>query len=143
MYSWRTSLTTQRVALDAADADIERAVIDIKGEGGKARQLVKDPDVDRFAARVHELVPDIPILGCDVIREAATQRLYVLECNPGGNTWHISSKIGEESRLDFGNAKANGFERANRLGRRRLIEQYGAFDVAAETLVEKTRSRAS
>jgi hypothetical protein len=143
MYSWRTSLTNARASLDAPDAEIERAVIDIKGEGGKARKLVKDPQVERLAARVHGQFPEIPILGCDVIREHATQTLYVLECNPGGNTWHISSKIGEEARLDFGNVKANGLERANQLGRRKLIEQYGAFDVVAKSLVEKMRSRAS
>jgi hypothetical protein len=143
MYCWHTALADARTALDAPDSEIERTVIDIKGMGGKARRLVKDPVVERLAARVHAQFPDIPILGCDVIREAATQTPYVLECNPGGNTWHISSKIGEEARLSFGNVKANGFARANQLGRRRLIEQYGAFDVAAMTLVEKTRSRAS
>jgi hypothetical protein len=129
MYSWRTALTIARTPLDAPDAEIERAVIDTKGDkyGAKDRKLVKDPDVERLAARVHAQFPEIPILGCDVICEAATQILYILECNPGGNTWHISSKIGEEPRLDFGNVKANGFERANQLGRRKLIEQYGAF----------------
>jgi hypothetical protein len=143
MYCWRTALADARAPLDASDAEIERAVIDIKGRKEKTRALVKDPDVERFAERIHAQFPDIPILGSDVIREQATQILYVLECNPGGNTWHISSKIGEEPRLGFGNAKANGFERANQLGRRKLIEQYGAFDVVAKTLVEKTRSRAS
>jgi hypothetical protein len=121
---------------------VEGSVIDIK-LGEKTRSLVKDTDVERLAQRVHAVFPDIPILGCDVIREAATGDLYVLECNPGGNTWHISSKIGEEPRLSFGNAKANGFQRANERGRRMLIEQYGAFDVVAKTLVEKTRSLAS
>ena len=143
MYCWRTALTDARTSLDASDAEIERAVIDIKGEGGKERKLVKDSDVERTATRAHAQFPDIPILGCDIIRDEATKIFYVLECNPGGNTWHISSKSGELMRLDFGNAKGNGPARANQLGRRRLIEQYGAFDVVARTLVEKTRSRAS
>lgn len=143
MYCWQTTLKNLRSPLDAPDSDIESAVIDIKGEGEKERELIKDPDVERLARKVHAQFPDIPILGCDVVREAATQTLYVLECNPGGNTWHISSKFGEILRLDFGNAQANGHERANQLGRRKLIEQYGAFDVVAKTLVEKTRSLAS
>jgi hypothetical protein len=143
IYSWHTTLKNLRAPLDAPDNDIERAVIDIKGEGEKERKLVKFPDIERLAQRVHAQFPDIPILGCDIIREQSTQNLYVLECNPGGNTWHISSKIGEEPRLSFGNAKANGFQRANQLGRRMLIEQYGAFDVVAKILVEKTRSLAS
>lgn len=142
MYCWHTALRDPRATLDAPDSDVEQAVIDIKG-GERVRALVKEPDVELLAERVHALFPDIPILGCDIIREEATQALYVLECNPGGNTWHISSDIGEEPRLGFGNVKANGFERANKLGRRMLIEQYGAFDVVARTLVEKTRSLAS
>jgi hypothetical protein len=143
MYCWEATLKILRAPLDAADSDIERAVIDIKGGDERDRKLVKEPDVERLAQSVHAQFPDIPILGCDVIREESTQKLYVLECNPGGNTWAISSKIGEAPRLFFGNAKVNGFQRGNELGRRRLIEQYGAFDVVAKSLVEKTRSLAS
>lgn len=142
MYSWRSTLKIPRSPLDSPDSEIERTVIAIQA-GEKQRQLVKEPDVQRLAQRVHTQFPDIPILACDVVRDAATRAIYVLECNPGGNTWHISSKIGEEPRLDLGNAKANGFERANQLGRRMLIEQYGAFDIVAKTLVEKTRGLAS
>ena len=142
VYSWHTGLKAPRASLDAPDSEIERSVIDIKG-GDDIRALVKEPDVQRFAERVHAQFPDIPILGCDIIREEATGELYVLECNPGGNTWHFSSNIGEPVRLDFGNVTANGFERANQLGRRMLIEQYGAFDIAAKALVEKTRKLAS
>jgi hypothetical protein len=142
MYSWRTTLKHPRSRLDAPDSEIERAVIDIKG-GDKERQLVKEADVQRLAEQVHAQFPDIPILGCDVIRDATTRMLHVLECNPGGNTWHISSRDAEHIRQGLGNAKANGPARAAQLGRRMLIQQYGAFDVAAKTLVEKTRSLAA
>lgn len=143
MYCWHTMSMSRRAALDAPDSDIESAVVDVKGGSEKSRKLVKVTDVERLAARVHILFPEIPILACDIIREDATQALYVLECNPGGNTWHISSRTGEKIRTYFGDVKANGRERANQLGRRMLIEQYGAFDVVAKTLVEKTRSLAS
>jgi hypothetical protein len=142
IYSWHSALKAPRPALDAPDSEIEGSVIASQG-GERGWQLVKESDVQRLVERVHVQFPEIPILGCDVIRDETTRALYVLECNPGGNTWHISSKTGEKIRLAFGNAKANGFERANQLGRRMLIEQYGAFDVAAKTLVEKTRSLAS
>jgi hypothetical protein len=142
MYSWRTTLKSSRSALDAPDSEVERTVIDIKG-GDREWQLVKESDVQHLAEKVHAQFPDIPILGCDVIRDAATRILHVLECNPGGNTWHISSRDAEYIRQGLGNAKANGLERANQLGRRRIIQQYGAFDVAAKILVEKTRSLAS
>jgi hypothetical protein len=142
IYSWHSTLDAARSSLDAPDSDIERSVI--ASQAGKREwHLVKEPDVQRLAEKVHAQFPDMPILGCDILRDETTRSLYVLECNPGGNTWHISSKIGEKIRVSFGDAKANGFARANQLGRRRLIEQYGAFDVAAKTLVEKTRSLAS
>jgi hypothetical protein len=142
VYSWRSILTIPRASLGAPDRDIESAVVDIKG-GDNERELVKEADVQRLAERIHAQFPEIPILGSDVIRDAASQELYVLECNPGGTTWHLSSKIGELTGVYFGNAKANGVQRADQLGRRMLIEQYGAFDVAARTLVEKTHSLAS
>jgi hypothetical protein len=104
---------------------------------------VKEAEIERLAERVHTQFPDMPILGIDVLRDAATRELYVLECNSGGNTWHFSSKIGERIRLGFGNAKVNGVARANQIARRMLIEQYGAFDIVATTLVEKTHRLAS
>ena len=53
-----------------------------------------DADVLDPAERVHAAIPGIPLLGTDILREAGTGRLYVLECNPGGNTWHFSSPSG-------------------------------------------------
>jgi hypothetical protein len=111
--------------------------------GEKDRRLVKEPDIQRLAERVHAQFPDMPILAIDVLRDAVTRELYVLECNPGGNTWHFSSKIGEKLRLGFGNAKVNGVARANQIARRMFMEQYGAFDIVAKALVEKTHRLAS
>jgi hypothetical protein len=142
IYSWHSTLKIARCPLDASDDEIERTVVASQG-GEKHRELVKEPDILRLAEAVHAQFPDIPILAIDVLRETATGALYVLECNPGGNTWHFSSKIGEALRLGFGNAKVNGVERANQLARRMFIEQYGAFDIVAKTLVEKTHSLAS
>jgi hypothetical protein len=85
----------------------------------------------------------IPMLAVDVIREAATGKLYVLECNPGGNTWHFSSSIGEKLRLGFGDAKTNGNEKANEIARRMFIDQFGAFDIVAQQLIAKTHELAS
>jgi hypothetical protein len=142
LYSWQSTLKVPRCGLDAADSEIERTVIASQG-GEKERKLVKEPDIPQLAEKVHALFPDIPILAIDMLRDEATRQLHVLECNPGGNTWHFSSKVGEGLRLGFGNAKVNGVARANQIARRMFIEQYGAFDIVAKTLVEKTRSLAS
>jgi len=44
-----------------------------------------------FAASVHAVFPDMPLLGCDIVREHATGRLHAIEVNAGGNVWHLSS----------------------------------------------------
>jgi hypothetical protein len=142
IYSWHSTLEIPRCSLDAPDSEIERTVIATQG-GAKDRKLVKEPDIQTLAERVHAQFPTIPILAIDVLREEGTGALYVLECNPGGNTWHFSSKIGAGLRLGFGNAKVNGAARAHQLARRMFIEQYGAFDIIAKTLVEKTHRLAS
>ncbi len=141
IYSWHSTLQMARCALDAPDEEIERTIIASQG-GSKGRALVKEPDILALAEKVGAAFPSIPLLAIDVLREEGTGKLYVLECNPGGNTWHFSSKIGEKLRLGFGNAEVNG-ARANQIARRMFMEQYGAFDIVARTLVEKTRHLAS
>ena len=102
-----------------------------------------DPDVLELARKVHAAFPDIPLLGTDILREAATGKLYVLECNPGGNTWHFSSPTGREWQMKMGRSLGATGKNAEAIGRKMLLEQFGAFDVAAEALVEKTRELAA
>ena len=142
IYSWQTTLIQPRCPLDAEDEELERATIATQG-GAKTRRLVFDADVLALAERVHAALPHIPMLGVDIIREAGTGRLFVLECNPGGNTWHISSDIGEKIRLGLGDAEANGKERAEEIGRRIMIDQFGAFDIVARRLADATLEMAA
>ena len=142
VYSWHSTLQTARCALDAPDEEIERAVVASQG-GSKGRALVKEPDIPALAEKVGSSFPSIPLLAIDVLREEGTGKLFVLECNPGGNTWHFSSKIGEKLRLGFGNADVNGTANANQIARRMFMQQYGAFDIVARTLLEKTHRLAS
>ncbi len=142
LYSWHSTLQSPRCALDAPDAEIERTIIATQG-GDKDRKLVKEPDILDLAQKVHAAFASIPLLAIDILRERNTGNLYVLECNPGGNTWHFSSRIGAKLRLGFGNAAMNGEKRAHEIARQMFIEQYGAFDVAAQALVEQTHAHAS
>lgn len=142
IYAWHSTLVESRCALDASDEEIERTVIASQG-GEKSRRLIGDPDIIAMAERVHATLPHIPMLAVDCIREAGTGRLFVLECNPGGNTWHFSSKIGEKLRLGFGDAKTNGVNAANEIARRMFIDQFNAFDIVAERLTRATLMQAS
>ena len=89
-----------------------------------------DLEVNDFALSVAKSFPDCPLFGVDVIRDNETRKLYVLETNLGGNTWHFSSEI----------AKRDGLTQAHR---KAIIQQYNAWDRAAEALVKNTHELAT
>jgi glutathione synthase/RimK-type ligase-like ATP-grasp enzyme len=94
--------------------------------GTRTVELVADKDVLELAARCHAAFPDVPLKGVDIIREHKTGQLYVLELNCTSNTWHISSNYYAEFRT-------------GPLAKENMIAQFGAWDVAAAVLIERTR----
>lgn len=66
--------------------------------GSVETSFIDDADVLATAASVSAAFPDIPLRGCDIICEQGTGRCYILEINPGGNTW-IFSKPGASERI--------------------------------------------
>jgi hypothetical protein len=94
------------------------------------KRFEPNEEVRTFAERIAALLPDIPLLGLDIIQDVS-QRLYALELNAGGNVWHFSSQLWEERRRNDPTLLAQ------------MKSQYGAFDIAAAALVEKTRRFAS
>jgi hypothetical protein len=90
--------------------------------------LVVEEEMIALAERAHRLaLPDHPYLGMDLVRDAETREVWVLEANSGGAVWHLSSDLG------IGLMREHGFD---------LYSQLGALDRAAEALVEATRTRA-
>lgn len=128
LYSMRIQLRQQRPALDASDTEIENAQIATNG-GPRERILETDPAVIALARRVYEAIPERPVHGCDIVCDAETGALSVLEINCGGNVWHFSSATAAEWRDTIGGAV-------------QMFDQYGAIDVAASVLIEKTRAEA-
>jgi hypothetical protein len=120
--------TEPRVSLAASDEEIESAVMATQTIE-KERRLTNEADVIAIARAAHDAMPEIPLKGCDILREAATGALYVLEVNPGGNTWHFSS-AGAAMRRN-----PPEFE----LARRR---QFDALRTAARVLAERTVAEA-
>jgi len=108
----------------------------------RMRLLCSDADVLALGVRVGKAFPDIPLLGTDIIREERTGNLFVLECNPGGFTWHFSNRSTIGVRQQMGGRLA-GAKKAELIGRQMMIDQFGAFDRAAEVLVEKTNQLAT
>ncbi|MES1990204.1 MAG: hypothetical protein V4441_04530 [Pseudomonadota bacterium] len=117
-----------RAPLYASDEELLRTPIASNAGDDYVHTMVDDPEVIAFAARAAAAMPAIPLQGIDVIRDMETGRLYVLESNPGGNTWHFSSKFSIGSRKI--------------LSREQRIAQFGAWDIAAKVLAERTLKEA-
>src|SRR5690606_17300883 len=86
-----------------------------------------EEDVLELARRTFRAFPDVPVQGMDIIRDVHTGELYVLEVNPGGATWHLSSPLGK--RLQ----ERNGYS---------YYEQFDALSVVADRLIFYTRREA-
>ncbi|WP_119274072.1 hypothetical protein [Taklimakanibacter deserti] len=89
-------------------------------------QLVADKDVIELAARCHAAFPDVPVSGVDIIRDSKTGQLYVLELNCMSTAWAISSRWFAPMRK-------------GPITREKMVGQFGAWDVAAAVLIERTR----
>lgn len=142
LYAWHTSIKEKRAPLTSPDEVIEQSIVDIKG-GTMLRSLSADDEVISLSLEVARAFSESPLLGVDIIRDHSTRRLYVLEVNAGGNTWHFSSAYGKSLRKEFGLYCGADEPVAEERGRKYLIEQFNAFDVAAEALVDKTHECAS
>jgi hypothetical protein len=97
-----------------------------KHMGGRVRAICNDADVITLGECVHKTFPECPVIGVDIIRELQTGRLWVLEANPHGAVWHLSSSIPKTPEH-----------------KRELYAQFNALDRAADLLIEKTRAEAS
>ena len=144
IYMANGALTEPRPELNSSNSILESARIAIQS-GVPKRSWGVDDDVVDMANKVGAAFPEAPLLAIDIIREQTSGRLYFLECNPGGNTWHFSSLQagGLKIRMLLGEAHKYGRKKALALGRRRMIDQTRAFDIVAQALVERTRTSAT
>ena len=131
IHCWRVEADRSRRPLTSPDAFAG-------GEAGGGMSIVSsardsvftlcdDPEIIEFGTTAHRAFPDIPLLGIDVVRDALTGELYVLEVNASGYVWHLDSKTGR------------GIQRDHKLDFR---GQFGAIERAAEILITKTRALA-
>ena len=69
-----------------------------------------DQEIIAFAEGAHAALPQIPLLGVDVIRDATSGKLYVVELNSSGYVWHFSSPLGMRAQKEFGFSLAGQFD---------------------------------
>lgn len=122
-----------------AESDRKRPPIrDAEDFGGGGRNIVAthigcslafchDADVLELASRAHRAFDGIPLLGVDVLRDARSGELRVIEVNASGRCWGFSSERGRSMQ--------------ERLGAR-YETQFDAFARAARVFAEQARRRA-
>ena len=98
-----------------------------KQMGGRIRSICNDAEIIALGERVHQAFPECSVLGVDIIRDSQTGQLYVLEVNPYGAVWHLSSPL----------TKTFSPEHV-----RELYAQFNALDRVADLLIQKTRAEA-
>lgn len=130
LLAFKTAAETPRPPLDGSDDELAKVHLKARRRDGPiTREFTSDADILDLARRTYSAIPEAALQGVDVIREAKSGKLYVLEANPGGNTW-IFSKGDMTVRLKTA------------LGVERLTDQFDAFRTAAKVLIERTRAEA-
>jgi len=74
-----------------------------------------DAEIIQLAERAHAAFPQLPLLGVDVLRDVDSSRLFVVELNTLGCSWHFSSPSGVRFQAEFGldlSAQLDGRRRA-------------------------------
>lgn len=96
--------------------------------GDEIIEFADESDILTLAADVQKAMPDVATIGCDIVREAGTGRIFVLEANCKGFSWHLSSPSGRrqqaKSGLDF-------------------HSQFDSFSTAASILIDSTQEYAT
>lgn len=91
--------------------------------------MVRDDAILAFVSVAATAIPEVPVLGMDIVREAATGLLFVLESNPFGQTWHLSSDTHASLRARTGlDLDYHG--------------QFGALGLVADELIRRVRAEA-
>lgn len=92
-------------------------------------ELMQDAEVIALAERAHrEAFTDFPLLAFDIVRDAETGELFVLECHSGKGIWMFSLPRGI------------GIQAANKVN---FESQFGATDKAAKILATQVRQSAA
>lgn len=129
LYCMKLRRRSARVPLYGRPEEILNIQVASTAQNDYQHIMVMDADVIALAKMAAAAMPAIPLQGIDIIREAKTGKLFVLENNAGGNTWHFSSHMSLEGRAE--------------LSREKRIAQFGAWDIAAKVLAARVLNEAT
>jgi len=72
--------------------------------------LANDAAVIALAERASKAFPLVPVLGIDILRDADSGELFVIEPNSLGYSWHFSSPSGHRFQAEFGLSLESQFD---------------------------------
>jgi len=125
---WRCEASHSYVPLRSRwDFKAKGGITVVSNKRDSRYELAFDEDVITLARQAHRAFPEQPLLGTDIVRDAESGKPFVIECNPRGDAWLISSVMGRLIE------QANGLDFAG---------QFGALEIATEALIRETRARA-
>jgi hypothetical protein len=128
LYSARNSWAVPRQAINKIASDPHGIIASNNRQFGRIRTVWNDAKIIALGEQAHAAFPERPVLGVDVIRDANTGQLYIMEVNPRG-PWHLSSSLAKNS---FSTDHISD-----------LYAQFRALDRVAQMLIEKTRAEAT
>jgi hypothetical protein len=99
----------------------------VSNKMGSHYHLSAEKDVIALAERAHSAFAEQPLSGTDIVRDEETGELYVLETNPRGDAWLMSSDTGNSIQTD------------NQID---FSSQLDALGLAAKVLIDETRALA-
>ncbi len=133
LFAWKVEASRERRELRSHDGFGEGGHdgggLSIASSGSGSRfTLCDETDVLALGQQAHAALPDHPLLGIDMVRDANTGKLYVVELNSCGTVWHFSSQTGKsiqrDNQIDF-------------------ATQFDGLRLAAEALVGEVHRRAA
>lgn len=63
---------------------------------------VLEPDVVELAERAAAALPDVPLLGVDIVRRQSDGQLFIIELNSSGYCFHLTSELGLKIQSSMG-----------------------------------------
>jgi hypothetical protein len=100
-----------------------RAVSIVSNARDSSAEFCMVPEIIRLGERAAHAFPDIPMLGIDILKNAVTGELAVIEVNALGHNWNFGPAFADAFRID-------------------ITQQFDGLRKAAYVLAEETQRRA-
>jgi hypothetical protein len=97
----RTDRPRLRGPSDFGSIESGRSVSIVANARDSNAEFCYDPEIIRLGERAHRAFPDLPMLGVDVLKDAETGELSVVEVNAIGYNWNFSKEFQTEFGIDF------------------------------------------